>query len=244
MGHIRDNINENCHDLVVYKHAPRFAPAGQSTQMVIGATPDSDLQIVRLAESLYQKYALKRVFYSAYIPMQGQALVPAGTPVPLLREHRLYQADWLLRFYGFEAKELLSEEQPDLDPLLDPKCQWALRNLERFPVEIRTADLELLLRVPGIGPIGARKIVKARRMGKLSFDDLKKLGIVLKRAAYFITSDGKLMPGARFEPAFIYRNLVADTKRSPGSAPIAPEAEQLSLFEAPKLAMLGGGFAV
>lgn len=244
MGLIRDSINENCHDLVAYRNAPRFAPAGQSTQMVIGATPDTDYQIMRLAESLYRKYTLKRVFYSAYIPMAGQSLVPAGTPVPLLREHRLYQADWLLRFYSFKAEELLSEESPSLDPMLDPKCQWALRNLDFFPVEIKTADLETLLRVPGIGPIGARKIVKARRMGSLSFDDLKKLNIVLKRAAYFITSSGKAMPGVRFEPSFIYRNLVADTRRNPGSAPIAPEAEQLSLFESPRLAMLGGGFAV
>lgn len=231
MGQIRDGIEQNSHDLVVYRGAPKFAPAGQSTQMIIGATPDSDFQIVRLAESLYQKYTLKRVFYSAYIPIGTHALLPQGQPVPLLREHRLYQADWLIRVYGFASSEILSEESPDLDPLLDPKCQWALRNLDQFPVEIKTADMELLLRVPGIGPIGARKIIAARRMGTPSFEDLKKLGIVLKRAAYFITSGGRAMPGVRFNENAIYHNLVSDTRRAPGSLPIAPEAEQLSLFE-------------
>lgn len=235
MGHIKQKLDENSSDMVVYNHAPQFASAGQSTQMIIGASPESDFQIVRLAESLYHKYELKRVFYSAYIPIGTHALLPKNQPVPLLREHRLYQADWLLRYYGFAASEILSEQHPDLDPLLDPKCQWALRNLDQFPVEIKTADLETLLRVPGIGPIGARKIVKARKMGSLSFEDLKKMGIVLKRAAYFITSSGKIMPGVKIEPSFIYNNLTADTRRSPGNLPLAfgspaPEAEQLSLF--------------
>lgn len=251
MGQIRDGIRENSRDMVVYRHAPQFAPAGQSTQMIIGATPDTDFQIVRLAESLYRKYTLKRVFYSAYIPIGTSALLPRNQPVPLLREHRLYQADFLIRVYGFGAGEILSEEAPHLDPLLDPKCQWALRHLDLFPVEVSTADHDMLLRVPGIGPIGAKKIVTARRMSNLRFEDLKKLNIVLKRAQYFITAGGRYMPGVKFEPGFIYHNLTADTRRAPGALPAmtfegpAPEAEQLSLFEAPRqLALMGGGFAV
>lgn len=237
MGWIRNAITENQYDLVQYRHAPQFAPAGHSTQMIIGATPDTDFQIVRLAESLYNKYSLRRVFYSGYIPVSGSALLPQGQPVPLLREHRLYQADWLIRVYGFQAGEILSEDAPHLDPMLDPKCQWALRHLEEFPVEVNTAEMEMLLRVPGIGPIGARKIVAARRMGGLSFDQLKKLGIVLKRAAYFITCKGKTMPGIRFNERAIYHNLIAETARHPGLAPVAPEAEQLSLFEAAQPAL-------
>ena len=237
MGLIRNNIAENTHDLAVYRHAPAFAPAGQSTQMIIGATPDNDLQIVRLAQSLYRKYELKRVFYSAYIPTGGasHALLPQNQPVPLLREHRLYQADWLLRFYNFSAEELLSEKHPWLDPLLDPKCNWALANLDFFPVEVNVADLDTLLRVPGIGPTTARRIVQARKGGALSFEDLKKLRVVLRRAVYFITCNGKPYPGARFDPGFIYRNLVADTRRAPGLLPLGGSGEQLSLYPAPVL---------
>ena len=242
MGLIRDQIEGNRTDLAVYRHAPQFAPAGQSTQMIIGATPDSDFQIMRLAESLYKKYTLKRVFYSAYIPVGGSDLLPVGQPVPLLREHRLYQADFLLRYYGFSAGEILSEQSPSLDPLLDPKCHWALRNLHCFPIEINRADLETLLRIPGIGPTGARKIVTARKSGALRFEDLKKMRIVLRRAAYFITCSGKYMPGIRFEQDFIYHNLVADTSRQPSGLSFAPMPEQLTLFspQAPLPAALPG----
>ena len=242
MGLIRDQIEGNRTDLAVYRHAPQFAPAGQSTQMIIGATPDSDFQIMRLAESLYKKYTLKRVFYSAYIPVGGSDLLPVGQPVPLLREHRLYQADFLLRYYGFSAGEILSEQSPSLDPLLDPKCHWALRNLHCFPIEINRADLETLLRIPGIGPTGARKIVTARKSGALRFEDLKKMRIVLRRAAYFITCSGKYMPGIRFEQDFIYHNLVADTSRQPSGLSFAPIPEQLTLFspQAPLPAALPG----
>lgn len=233
MGNIRDGIAENTHDLTVYRNAPQFAPAGQSTQMIIGATPETDYQIINLAQGLYKKYLLKRVFYSAYIPVGGHALLPRDQPIPLLREHRLYQADFLLRMYGFTAQEILSEQNPSLDPLLDPKCNWALRNLNVFPVEINTADLELLLRVPGIGPRGARKIVTARKMARLDFDNLKKLNIVLKRAAYFITCSGKYMQGMKFEHDFIYHNLTADTRRQPKGLPFAPVAEQTTLFAPP-----------
>ena len=240
MKSIRDNITAGTKEMTVYRHAPSFAPAGQSTQMIIGATPDTDFQIVRLAQSLYKKYILKRVFYSAYIPVGTNALLPQNQPVPLLREHRLYQADWLMRFYGFAAEELLSEENPNLDPLLDPKCNWALRHLEQFPVEINKADMEMLLRVPGIGVKGAQKIVTARRMASLNFEHLKKLNIVLKRAAYFITCSGKYMGGVRFEPNFIYNNLIMDTRRNPGTLPFAPGGEQLSLYPAQQFFGPGG----
>lgn len=238
MGEIRDLLVQSKQELAVYRHPPKFAPAGQSTQMIIGATPDSDWQILRLSESLYKKYQLKRVFYSAYIPVGNHALLPHDQPPPLLREHRLYQADWLLRFYGFQASELLDDRQSSLDPLLDPKCHWALRHLDSFPVEINRADKELLLRVPGIGPRSAGKILTARRAGSLSFEDLKKLGIVMRRAVYFITCSGKMAPGAQFTHAFIYENLTADARRHARELPFAPQAEQLSLFETPTVPAL------
>lgn len=230
MAQIRNGINVSSREMTVYRHAPSFAQAGQSTQMIIGATPDTDYQIVRLAQSLYHKYSLRRVFYSAYIPVGSSALLPVNQPVPMLREHRLYQADFLLRFYGFSADEILSEQYPHLDPLLDPKCNWALHHLEAFPVDVNKADPEMLLRVPGIGPKSAERIVTARRMAGLTFESLKKLGIVLKRAAYFITCSGKYMPGVKFERRFIYHNLITDTRRNPGALPFEPGGEQLSLF--------------
>ena len=168
---------QNKEELVKYRHAPAFAPAGQSTQLIVGATEDSDRHILHLTESLYDRYRLKRVFYSAYVPVVENPLLPAlHTKPPLLREHRLYQADWLLRFYGFRADELLDDQHPNFDPMLDPKCYWAITHPEQFPVEIMTADLGRLLRVPGIGPTGARRILSARRTGLLHFDDLKKWG--------------------------------------------------------------------
>ena len=187
--------------------------------MIIGATPDTDFQILRLSQSLYKKYALKRVFFSAYIPVGTNALLPQNVPPPLLREHRLYQVDWLMRFYGFHVEELLDEAHPSLDPLLDPKCHWALRHLDQFPVEVNRADKEMLLRVPGIGVKSAARILSARRAGALSFEGLKKLGVVLKRAAYFITCRGQMMPGVRFVPESIYRNLVTGNRISPDRMP-------------------------
>ena len=163
MGLIRDKAFESRQELVKYKHAPRFAPAGQSTQLIVGATQDNDRHILRLTEALYQKYRLKRVFYSAYVPVVENSLLPSlDTKPPLLREHRLYQADWLLRFYGFQASELLDEAHPNFDPQLDPKCSWAVTHLEQFPVEVMRADYETLLRVPGVGPTSAKRIVSAR----------------------------------------------------------------------------------
>lgn len=232
MGAIRDGIEQNKQELAVYRHAKPFSPAGQSTQMIIGATPDSDLQIMRLSESLYKTYRLKRVFFSAYIPVGNTALLPADQPPPLLREHRLYQTDWLLRFYGFSVRELLDEEHPSLDPLLDPKCQWALRHFDTFPVEVNRAPRELLLRVPGIGVKSAGRILAARRAGKLDFEDLKKLGVVMKRAVYFITCGGKMQSGVQCLPDFIYRNLTADARIRPDRLPTDPTVQQLSWFDA------------
>ena len=229
MAQIRDGIRESRQELAVYRHAPRFAPAGQSTQMIVGATPESDLHILRLTESLYQKYQLKRVFYSAYMPVSDSKLLPARRDFkpPLLREHRLYQADWLLRYYKFEAGELLDEAHPNFNPLVDPKCSWALNHLERFPVEVNTADYETLLRVPGIGVRSAQRILTARRCGKLDFPGLKKLGVVLKRAQYFLTCSGRMAEGLRVKEDGIIRHLVAQER--PMLAQEAPE--QLCLFE-------------
>lgn len=231
MGAIRDGIAQSRQELAVYRHAKPFAPAGQSTQMIVGATPDTDFQILRLSESLYKTYRLKRVFFSAYIPVGNAALLPADQPPPLLREHRLYQSDWLLRFYGFSVDELLDEQHPSLDPLLDPKCQWALRHLDTFPIEINRAPRELLLRAPGIGVKSAGRILTARRAGKLGFDDLKKLGVVTRRALYFVTCDGKMQTGIRFSPDFIYRNLTANARIRPDRLPSDPTVQQLSWFD-------------
>ena len=229
MGLIRDKVFESKQELVKYKHAPSFAPAGQSTQLIVGATRDTDRHILHLTEALYRKYRLKRVFYSAYVPVVENSLLPAlDTKPPLLREHRLYQADWLLRFYGFQASELLDEAHPDFNPQLDPKCSWAVAHLEQFPVEVMRADYETLLRVPGIGPTSAKRIVSARRTAHLRFEDLKKLGVVVKRAQYFVLCDGHAAPGLRFSPATIVQQLEAVER---GLLP-SGEMQQLSLFDA------------
>ena len=229
MGQIRDESRRLGEELKLYRHAPRFAPAGQSTQMIVGATPESDRHILRLSAGLYKKYGLKRVFYSAYMPVSTSKLLPSpvGYKPPLLREHRLYQADWLLRFYHFEAEELLDGDHENFDAALDPKADWALRHPEFFPVEVGRADYEALLRVPGIGVRSARRILTARRQGPLSFEGLKRLGVVLKRAQYFITSGGKMMPGLRVSPEGVYRRLTGLERE----ALPQPEAEQLTLLD-------------
>lgn len=192
MGQIAVQSAQSKKELVLYRHAPAFAPAGQSTQMIIGATPESDRHIMGLAESLYKKYSLKRVFFSAYLPVNSDSRLPAlDVRPPLLREHRLYQADWLLRYYDFSAWELLTEEEPNFDPYLDPKCTWAVRHPEFFPVEINTASKAALLRIPGIGPKSALRILSARRQQHLGMAELKRMGVVLKRAQYFITCNGR-----------------------------------------------------
>lgn len=228
---IQNGIAENKNEMIQYRHMPRFVPAGQSTQMIIGATPETDYQIMSVAEGLYQKFDLKRVFYSAFIHVNEDKELPAlpGGP-PLLREHRLYQADFLLRFYGFQAGELLSEKRPNFNILLDPKCDWALRHLELFPVEINRADYEQLLRVPGIGVKSAQRIVRARKSGRLNFDHLKKIGVVLKRALYFITCEGRMMYRTKLEEDYITRNLLNVKEKLPFAAD-GMTYRQLSLFD-------------
>lgn len=217
-------------------HKKRFVPAGQSTQMIIGATPENDYQIIKVAESLYDRFELKRVFYSAFVNVTGSSDLPTlpGGP-PLLREHRLYQADWLLRFYHFQADELLDETRPNFNVWLDPKCDWALRHLEQFPVEISSASYQTLLRVPGIGYLSARRIVAARQSSRLDFSDLKKIGVVLKRAIYFITCNGRTMYPIRMEEDYITRQLLADRTQIPKEITDAGY-EQLSLFDTGLLA--------
>lgn len=230
MRQIQTGITQSKNELTVYKNAPSFVPAGQSTQMIIGATPENDYQIMSVSETLYQKFELKRVFYSAFVNInQDQNLPVPNSGPPLLREHRLYQADWLLRYYHFTVTELLSEDRPNFNIYLDPKCDWALRHLEAFPVEINRADYRTLLRVPGIGVKSASRIVKARRGHHLTFDDLKKIGVVLKRALYFITCNGRQMYPTKLEEDYICRNLLAST-----SMPKELQNEsyrQLSLFD-------------
>ncbi|WP_438432787.1 putative DNA modification/repair radical SAM protein [Gorillibacterium sp. sgz500922] len=229
MGHVKNRIAESSHDLVKYRHAPKFVPGGQSTQLIVGATPDTDYRILSLTEGLYRRYKLKRVFYSAYTPVMEHSLLPAlDSKPPLLREHRLYQADWLLRFYGFEAKELLDEQNPNFNPLIDPKCNWAIHHMEAFPVEINRAPYEMLLRVPGIGVKSAQRIVKARRTGSLDYAGLKKLGVVLKRAQYFIVCKGRTLEGLRITPDSALRALVSDSMRK--KLPLEAQPEQLSFF--------------
>ena len=229
---IQEGRNENSRELSLYRQAPRFVPAGQSTQMIIGATLESDYQIMKVTESLYKKFELKRVFYSAFVHVNEDKALPARTDdgPPLLREHRLYQADWLLRYYHFQADELLSEEEPNFNVLFDPKCNWALKHLEYFPVEINRADYETLLRVPGLGYKSATRIVKARRLGTLDFADLKKLGVVLKRAVYFITCNGKTMYPLRIEEESIARNLLDSREKLPQEVRNLGY-RQLSLFD-------------
>nr|WP_325196991.1 putative DNA modification/repair radical SAM protein [uncultured Oscillibacter sp.] len=229
MRQIQNRNRQSKEELVKYRHAPKFAPAGQSTQLIVGATPDSDFHILRLTQGLYDRYRLKRVFYSAYVPVVEHALLPAkDVKPPLLREHRLYQADWLLRFYGFRAEELLDEQHRDFDTRVDPKCSWALAHLEFFPVEVNTADYETLLRIPGVGVTSAKRILSARRAGRLRIDDLPKLGVGMKRAQYFLTASGKIPEGLRFTPDSLLRSLIAAER------PQLPQQEmvQLSLFDA------------
>ena len=228
---IQNGITESKNEVAVYRHAPSFVPAGQSTQMIIGATGESDFQLMMVAQNLYDKFSLKRVFYSAFVQVNEDKDLPAlpGGP-PLLREHRLYQADWLLRFYGFHAEELLDENRPNFNVLLDPKEDWALRHLECFPVEVNRADYQTLLRVPGIGVKSAQRIVKARRSANLRFEDLKKIGVVLKRALYFITCQGRMMYNTRIEEDYITRNLLSVKEKLPAEAG-GMSYRQLSLFD-------------
>ena len=235
MGLIKDRVQENRYEMTRYKSVPAFAPAGQSTQMIVGATEDTDLQILRLTEGLYKKYSLKRVFFSAYMPVVESPLLPAlHVKPPLLREHRLYQADWLLRFYGFTSEELLDDANPSFNPLVDPKCNWALNHLELFPVEVNRASREMLLRVPGIGVKSAQRILVARRHTTLTFEGLKKLGVVLKRAQFFLTCSGKKAEGLAITENNMLSALISKQGVSAVTGDLLPRRlEQLSLLTGP-----------
>lgn len=188
LGFVQQQITQFTADKKLIKHVPKFVPAGQSTQMVIGATPESDKDIMYTANAFYKNFALKRVYYSGYVPISNDTRMPVlGTQPPLLRENRLYQTDWLMRFYGFKVQEILNDANPNLDVDIDPKLSWAIRNMQHFPVDINTADYKMILRIPGIGVMSAQKIVQARKFGKLRIDQLKKIGVAYNRAKHFIT---------------------------------------------------------
>ena len=210
-----------------------FVPAGQSTQMIIGASGESDYEIVHMAEAMYRQFELKRVFYSAFINTTGDDLLPdtSESGPPLLREHRLYQADFLMRFYHFRAAELITAERPHLDTRVDPKCSWALDHLEFFPVEVQDADYHTLLRIPGIGVKSAKRIVAARRMGRLDFDSLKRFGVVLKRAMYFITCSGRMMIPLKMNRSFILANLLGLGEKLPPGIMGQTTYHQMSLTD-------------
>lgn len=229
MEFIKEKIEENPVSAVYKKHL-QFSPAGQSTQMIVGASAETDNHILKLTESLYKKYKLKRVFFSAYVPVSDDKLLPSPlSPPPLLREHRLYQADWLMRFYKFKADEILDEKNPDFNPFMDPKCNWAVNHPDFFPLEANRASYEELLRVPGIGVKSAQRIITARRYGTLDFISLKKLGVVLKRARYFL-----LCRGRKDEGLIISKENILKSFMSKQNFRIYKEAgypKQANLFE-------------
>jgi len=225
MHYIQQGFLQSAEEKKKYRHAPRFAPAGQSTQMIIGATPDDDNRILHLADSLYQRPAMKRVYYSGYIHINTyDTRLPALTTPPLVRENRLYQADWLMRFYQFKVDEIVDEKHPNLDLEVDPKLAWALRHPESFPVNINTADYETILRVPGIGVKSASLIVSSRRFGRLTSEHLKKMGVVMKRAKYFITcNELQAFTVQEAGPEYIRRALIAPPKRRKDEGQLALE---------------------
>ena len=222
MGLICKNMLENAEDKKLFKSTPSFIPAGQTTQMIIGASGESDYSILTRSENLYKNFELKRVYYSGYVPVNKSGiLVSADQAVPMIREHRLYQADWLLRFYNFRADEILNEKDPFVDPFLDPKTNWAIKNSHFFPIEINKASYKELLRVPGIGVTSAKRIVMARKYSTIRYEHLKKLGIVIKRAKYFITVNGEFLGFKKENPELIRNALMEKEKML---------AEQLRLF--------------
>ena len=222
MGLIRKNLIENIEDKKIFKSTPSFIPAGQTTQMIIGASGESDYTILNRSENLYKNFDLKRVYYSGYVPVNKSGiLVSADQTVPMIREHRLYQADWLLRFYNFRADEILNEKDPFVDPFLDPKTNWAIKNSHLFPIEINKASYKELLRVPGIGVISAKRIVMTRKYSTIRYEHLKKLGIVIKRAKYFITINGEFLGFKKENPELIRNALMEKEKMI---------AQQLRLF--------------
>ncbi len=214
MGLINQKIIQSKEEKKQFKGANLFVPAGQSTQLIVGATQDHDYKILTLTEGLYNRYKLKRVYYSAYVPVMNHPKLPQVINPPTVREHRLYQADWLLRFYGFSAGELLDETQPNFDNDFDPKTDWALRNIHLFPIEINRAEYEMLLRVPGIGVRSARRIIAARRVSTISYDGLKNIGVVMKRAQHFITCNGKYHGEVGMKVGLIRQSLLPKPKKT------------------------------
>ena len=227
MNNIKNDILINKEERKKYRNSPVFVPGGQSTQLIVGATKENDLSILNLSENLYNRFDLKRVYYSAYVPVNRGGNLPDLKNPPTLREHRLYQGDWLLRKYGFKAHELLNDKNPNFDINFDPKTTYALNNFDEFPIEINRASYETLIRIPGIGLIGARKIVSARRISFLEFEDLKKLGVVLKRAQYFITCRGKYYGSVDFDDEKIKKALMPKVDLNI----IDNEGVQLSFFD-------------
>ena len=222
MGLIRKNMLENAEDKKLFKSTPSFIPAGQTTQMIIGASGESDYSILSRSENLYKNFELKRVYYSGYVPVNKSGiLVSADQAVPMIREHRLYQADWLLRFYDFRANEILNEKDAFVDPFIDPKTNWAIKNFKLFPIEINKASYKELLRVPGIGVTSAKRIVMTRKYSTIRYEHLKKLGIVIKRAKYFITVNGEFLGFKKENPELIRKTLMEKEKML---------VEQLKLF--------------
>lgn len=221
MGLIRRNQIQNTEEKKLFKSTPSFIPAGQTTQMIIGAGGESDFAILNRSENLYKNFGLKRVYYSAYVPVNKSGILANTNAVPMLREHRIYQADWLLRFYNFKAEEILDEKNPFIDPLLDPKANWAVQNWHLFPMEINRAPYKDLIRIPGIGVTSAKRIVMARRHNVIKYEHLKKLGVVIKRAKYFITVNGEFM-GFRKESPELIRNALIEKEKM--------EMQQLKLF--------------
>lgn len=222
MNYLREQIRGYGEERKRKRKAPVFAPGGQSTQLVVGATPERDLQVLRLADQLYKKKSLKRVYYSGYIPVSEDNRLPALRQPPLKRENRLYQADWLMRFYGFKVNEIVDEHYPDLDLEVDPKLAYALRHPELFPVDVNSADYELLLRVPGLGVKSARKILAARRHGSLRVEHLRKIGVVLKRAKYFLTCADRYHQNLSLPPEQVRQSILQNHQE--------PPTRQLSLF--------------
>ena len=221
MGLIRKNQIQNTEEKKLFKSTPSFIPAGQTTQMIIGAGGESDFAILNRSENLYKNFGLKRVYYSAYVPVNKSGILANTGAVPMLREHRIYQADWLLRFYNFKAEEILDEKNPFIDPLLDPKANWAVQNWHLFPMEINRAPYKDLIRIPGIGVTSAKRIVMARRHNVIKYEHLKKLGVVIKRAKYFITVNGEFIGFSKESPELIRNALIEKEKM---------EMQQLKLF--------------
>ena len=212
MGLIRRNQIQNIEEKKLFKSTPSFIPAGQTTQMIIGAGGESDFAILNRSENLYKNFGLKRVYYSAYVPVNKSGILANTDAVPMLREHRIYQADWLLRFYNFKAEEILDEKNPFIDPLLDPKANWAVQNWHLFPMEINRAPYKDLIRIPGIGVTSAKRIVMVRRHNVIKYEHLKKLGVVIKRVKYFITVNGEFL-GFRKESPELIRNALIEKEK-------------------------------